>query len=93
MQFFYRTVRFIIHRNTHSLCLQRLVTDNMECYSTILHKSLVQFVLEKKSVKLLPNKFNKSVSFLITSLSHPQQAIHKSTFQSPLQVTVASTVL
>lgn len=39
MQLFYTELYYLLYTQViRSLCLQRLVIDNMECYSTFLHK-------------------------------------------------------
>lgn len=44
MQLFYTELYHLLYTQyISSLCSQRLVVDNMECYSTTLHKILVQF--------------------------------------------------
>lgn len=93
MQLFYTELYHLLYTQVFQFPLfTKAGYRYMECYSTILHKILVQFVLQKKGAKHQPNKSDWIEIFLITSLTHTQQAVHKPTFQSPLQDTVASTL-
>lgn len=93
MQLFYTELYHLLYTQyISSLCSQRLVVDNMECYSTTLHKTLVQFCTWKRVQNTSLKNLNGNIfsSFLkSTSLTHTPHTVHKLTFKSPTEDMVA----